>query len=110
MDVMRRKLTQTTALMAATHGLAACGGGGGDGAVAGPAPAPAPSPGTPVWPLAVHSSGRRLVDGNGAAFLVVGDTPWSLAVNCTNEQIDRYLTDRAIKGCSAILINAIERA
>ena len=47
---------------------------------------------------------------NGAPYLAVGDTPWSLAVNCTNAQIDSYLSDRAGKGCTAILFNAIEHA
>jgi len=40
----------------------------------------------------------------------VGDTPWSLPVNCNNAQIDAYLADRASKGCSAILVEACERA
>jgi hypothetical protein len=37
-----------------------------------------------------------------------GDTPWSIAVQLTNAQIDTYLNDRAAKGFTAILFNAIE--
>lgn len=47
---------------------------------------------------------------NGTPFLIVGDTPWSLPVNCTNAQIDAYLADRSNKGCTAILIEGCERA
>lgn len=65
--------------------------------------------GQPV-PLSIHPSGRYLVDGQGAPFLVIGDTPWSLPINCTDAQIDSYLDDREAKGCTAILFELIERA
>lgn len=58
----------------------------------------------------MHASGRYLVDAAGTPFLVVGDTPWSLPVNCTRTQIDSYLADRAGKGCTAILIEGCEKA
>lgn len=68
-----------------------------------------PAVSTGVFPLSIHGSGRYLVDASGAPFIVSGDTPWSLAVNCSNAQIDSYLADRAGKGCNAILFNAVER-
>lgn len=40
--------------------------------------------------------------------MAFGDSPWSLCVNCTRDQISRYLDDRAAKGCNAILFSAIE--
>jgi hypothetical protein len=39
---------------------------------------------------------------------LMGDTPWSLAVQCTHAQIDQYLSARAGQGFNAILFNAIE--
>lgn len=59
-----------------------------------------------LFPLAV--SGRRLVSPTGRPFLLVGDTPWSIAVQLTHEQIDRYLDHRRAVGVNAILFNAIE--
>jgi hypothetical protein len=61
-----------------------------------------------LWPLSVHSSGRYLVDPRGTPFLIHGDTPWSLAVQLTNAEIDTYLIDRQAKRFNAILLNAIE--
>lgn len=59
--------------------------------------------------LAIHSSNRYLTYNN-SPFLVVGDTPWSLPVNCSNAQIDSYIADRYSKGCTAILIEGCEKA
>jgi hypothetical protein len=61
-----------------------------------------------IWPLAVSGNGRYLQGANGQAFLIHGDTPWSIAVQLTNTQIDTYFADRASKGFTAILFNAIE--
>lgn len=63
----------------------------------------------PRWPLRPHSSGRYLVDAQGVPFYLHGDTPWSLAVQCTPAQIDTYLDTRARQGFTALLLNAIER-
>lgn len=60
-------------------------------------------------PLAVHTSGRYLTR-NGSPFLLIGDTPWSLPIDCTTSQIDSYLADRQGKGCTAILFELIENA
>jgi hypothetical protein len=72
---------------------------------------PAPTPaGDDTFPLAVSANGRYLEQADGTPFLVVGDTPWSLPVNCTDAQIDSYLADRSGKGCTAILIEGCEKA
>lgn len=60
------------------------------------------------FPLAVHASGRYLVDSSGDPFFLHGDTPWSLVAQLTNAQVDTYLNDRAAKGYTALLFNAIE--
>jgi hypothetical protein len=64
--------------------------------------------GAAQFPLSVHSSGRYLVQADGTPFLIHGDTPWSLAAQLTNAEIDTYLNDRQTKGFTAILLNAIE--
>ena len=61
-----------------------------------------------LFPLSIHASGRYLIDAQSRPFLIQGDTPWSLAVQLTDNQITTYLQDRARKGYSAILFNAIE--
>ena len=67
-------------------------------------------PAAQVFPLAISSNGRFLQQANGTPFLVVGDSPWSLPVNCTNAQIDSYLNDRSAKGLTANMVEAVERA
>jgi hypothetical protein len=62
----------------------------------------------PAFPLKVGKSGRFLVDQKGRPFLVTGDSPWSLIVQPSEEQIDRYLKDRAQRGFNALLVNLIE--
>jgi hypothetical protein len=62
-----------------------------------------------VFPLSIDASGLFLKQADGTPFILLGDTPWSLAVNCSNAQIDSYLNDRAAKGCNAIMINAVEK-
>lgn len=58
--------------------------------------------------LAVHASGRYLTY-NDSAFWIHGDTPWSIAAQLTNAQIDTYLNDRQARGFNAIMFNAPER-
>lgn len=41
-----------------------------------------------MFPLAVHASGRYLVDAQGTPFLIHGDTPWSIAVQLTDAEVD----------------------
>lgn len=61
------------------------------------------------FPLQLHGGGRYLTQSDGTPFIMIGDTPWSIAVQLSNTQIDSYLADRASKGCNAILFNAIEK-
>jgi hypothetical protein len=61
-----------------------------------------------AFPLKKAPNNRFLVDQKGRPFLVVGDSPWSLIVQPREEEMDRYLEDRAKKGFSAVLVNLIE--
>ena len=63
-----------------------------------------------VFPLQVQAGNRYLVDAAGKPFLIQGDSPWSLIVQLTLEQVDQYLDDRRARGFNTLLINLIEHA
>ncbi len=65
------------------------------------------SPAT-VFPLKASQNGRYLVDQADSPFLVVGDTAWSLIVQLSEPEIERYLDDRARRGFNAIIVNLLE--
>ncbi len=60
------------------------------------------------YPLKVAEGQRILLDQEGAPFLVVGDTAWSLIVQLHEADIDQYLDDRRSRGFNAIIVNLIE--
>lgn len=60
------------------------------------------------FPLRVEDGKRYLVDARGLPFFIHGDTPWSLAVQLTREEADRYLEDRRQKGFNTVLMQSIE--
>jgi hypothetical protein len=62
----------------------------------------------PAFPLKAGENGRFLVDQKGQPFLVAGDSAWSLIVQPREEDIDRYLEDRAKKGFNSLIVNLIE--
>jgi hypothetical protein len=61
-----------------------------------------------VYPLAVGSAGRHLVDQNGKPFFLVGDAAWSLISQLSDQDADTYLADRQQRGFTAVLVNLIE--
>jgi hypothetical protein len=63
---------------------------------------------TSEFPLRIAADQRTLTDVNGKSFLIAGDTAWSLIVQPTEADIDRYLQDRQQKGFNAIIVNLIE--
>ena len=60
------------------------------------------------FPLKTAANGRFLTDQKGEPFLVVGDTAWSLIVQLSEDDIDRYLEDRQKRGFNSIIVNLIE--
>jgi hypothetical protein len=68
---------------------------------------PPPTTGA-VFPLRVEAGKRYLVDAAGNPFLMQGDSPWSLMVQLTREQVDQYLDDRRARGFNTLLVNLIE--
>jgi hypothetical protein len=62
----------------------------------------------PVFPLRPAETERYLVDDAGHAFLIAGDTGWSLVAQMGLEDAVAYLDDRRTKGFNAIIVNLIE--
>jgi hypothetical protein len=59
-------------------------------------------------PLKVGPHGHYLVDRHNVPFLIQGDSPWSLIVALTNDEVEQYLQARKKQGFNAILVNLIE--
>jgi hypothetical protein len=94
-------LTQTTTF------VLSCSGAGGTTSRSATVTVTAP-PAVVSYPLKVSADGRRLLDQNDRAFLVVGDTPWSLMTALTKAEAESYLEDRRQRGFNAIIVNIIE--
>ena len=62
----------------------------------------------PTYPLRVSYNNRFLVDANDTPFVINGDTPWSLVVQLTRDEIRTYLDDRVSLGVNAIMFNLLE--
>ena len=64
------------------------------------------------WPLSLCGSGASayLCDQDDVPFPVIADTAWSMAGELSPTEVATYLDDRAAKGFTAILMNAIEHA
>jgi len=60
------------------------------------------------FPLKLSLDKLYLVDQEERPFLVIGDSPWSLIVQPTPDQLDLYLDDRQAKGFTLLLVNLIE--
>lgn len=73
-----------------------------------PAPAPVPPISNAAFPLHVAPGSRYLADAAGTPFLMQGDSPWSLMVQLTREQVDQYLDDRRARGFNTLLTSLIE--
>ena len=57
-----------------------------------------------TFPLAVHSSGRYLVDANGIPFRVQGDSAWIACCDLTLTDLRTYLDDRQSRGFNLIIV------
>lgn len=58
--------------------------------------------------LSADPTGRFLRSQDGAAFQIRGDSPWSIIVVLTREEIVQYLDDRQARGFNTILVEVIE--
>jgi hypothetical protein len=67
-----------------------------------------PPPTTYLYPLKLSPGNRYIVDQNDKPFLLVGDAAWSLISELHDAEADTYLSDRAQKGFTTVLVNLIE--
>jgi len=58
--------------------------------------------------LLVSGNGRYLVDQQGAPFLVLGDSPWSIIVQPDEHDQEIYLADRERRGFNSLIVNLLE--
>jgi len=61
-----------------------------------------------VFPLRVDDAGGYLVDSAGRPFFIHGEAAWSLVVQLSLDDVDRYLADRRQRGIDALLVSLIE--
>src|SRR5690606_1922237 len=60
------------------------------------------------FPLSLSEDRRYLVDRSGDAFLINGDTAWSLIPALTKGEAGLYLDDRRRKGFNAVIVQLVE--
>jgi len=58
--------------------------------------------------LSISPNGRHLIDETGRAFLLTGDSAWSLFAEPTMAEVELYLEDRAARGFNFVAANLIE--
>ena len=97
----------TAALSQTTTFVLSCTGAGGTASRSTTVTVTVPPP-VVAYPLKVSVDQRRLLDQNDRAFLVVGDTPWSLFTAITKAEAEAYLEDRRQRGFNAILVSIVE--
>jgi hypothetical protein len=61
-----------------------------------------------LLPLQIGRHGHHLVDRHNIPFLIQGDSPWSLIVGLTKDEVEQYLETRKKQGFNALLVNLIE--
>lgn len=66
------------------------------------------SPAGAVFPLRKQVGQRCLVDQAGRPFLLHGESVWTLLVQLTREEVERYLEDRQRHGFNTLLVDLIE--
>jgi hypothetical protein len=73
------------------------------------AASPATATATPkaVFPLKVDPTRRYLVDQRNQPFLIAGDSPQSMLVNLSQEQMDQFLANRRRAGFNSIWVNLL---
>jgi hypothetical protein len=61
-----------------------------------------------AFPITTAPGKRYLVDQNGAAFLVKGDSPWQLITTLPSSELPTYVADRQLKGFNSLLVQLID--
>ena len=75
-----------------------------------PSPSPvagSPAAGEPPFVTGVSGDGRYFVDQYGRPLLVRGDSPWSLLLDATADQVETYASTRAGQGFNAAIVSLL---
>src|SRR4051812_45499087 len=63
----------------------------------------------PAFPLKVSPNRRYLVDQNDKPFLIAGESPQALMVNCSTEDAKLFFSNRHSHGFNAVWVNLLCR-
>jgi hypothetical protein len=63
----------------------------------------------PAYPLKVSENGRYLMDARGKPFLIAGESPQAMMVNCSLEDAALFFQNRRSHGFNSIWINLLCR-
>lgn len=62
-----------------------------------------------TYPLKVSDNGRYLVDGGGKPFLIAGESPQAMMVNCSLDEAALFFANRRSHGFNTVWINLLCR-
>lgn len=62
-----------------------------------------------TYPLKVSDNGRYLVDAGGKPFLIAGESPQAMMVNCSTEEASLFFANRRSHGFNTVWINLLCR-
>ena len=65
------------------------------------------TPSNSIFPLHTEAGNRYLVNAQGNAFLLQGESAWSLFTQLTNEEAEQYLENRRLKGFNTVLVSLL---
>lgn len=63
----------------------------------------------PAYPLTVSDNGRYLVDARGTPFLIAGESPQAMMVNCSADEAAMFFANRRSHGFNTVWINLLCR-
>jgi Protein of unknown function (DUF4038)/Putative collagen-binding domain of a collagenase len=63
----------------------------------------------PAYPLKIAPGQRYLVDKNGIPFYMVGDSPQTIMVQVSTNDLETYLADRAARGFNALWVYPVDK-
>jgi hypothetical protein len=69
--------------------------------------AEAASPTAPAYPLKAGPTGRYLVDQKGTPFLIAGESPQAMMVNCSEQDAELFFANRRSHGFNAAWVNLL---
>ena len=65
--------------------------------------------GAQIFPLKVSDNGRHLIDSSGKPFLIAGESPQAMMVNCSLDEAELFFANRQSHGFNTVWINLLCR-